>query len=407
MVSASVLYCAANSFAQYSDSININPHKPRIRKIVDSNLFQETLATTSLIATGFIINDTKNDKFRWFKKYYIPDFSCHIDDYLQFSPAVAMLGLKFAGVESRSSWGRMITSDAFSVSIATVSVNIIKNHFVRWRPDNGGDNSFPSGHTANAFMTATMLTKEYGHKSPWIPISAYTVATATGLMRITNDRHWAGDVLCGAGVGILSTELGYIFADLIFKNKGLSVRDREYAFDVLEKPSFISLFLGRHTPLNGYYMDNRDYFKRSDGCAFGIEGAYFFSQHLGIGARWSVSSAIALEEYRGWVEESLYYANSFALGGYFSYPLGTRWLLGGKLMPEYSIFPSQKYNDTKIPNKRGLGLSTGVSVAFRVKPNYGVKFFADYNLRPSLAVKDDNSWQSMTVGLAFVLFGME
>ena len=50
--------------------------------------------------------------------------------------------------------------------------------------------SFPSGHTATAFMTATMLNKEYGHKSPWIGVGAYGMATATGLMRMANNKHW-------------------------------------------------------------------------------------------------------------------------------------------------------------------------------------------------------------------------
>ncbi len=66
-----------------------------------------------------------------------------------------------------------------------------------------------------------MLTKEYGHLSPWVGVGAYTAATATGFMRLANDRHWFSDVLAGAGFGILVIELGYLFTDLIFKEKGL------------------------------------------------------------------------------------------------------------------------------------------------------------------------------------------
>ena len=40
-------------------------------------------------------------------------------------------------------------------------------------------------------MTATMFTKEYGHKSPWVGVGAYSVATATGLMRMANNKHWS------------------------------------------------------------------------------------------------------------------------------------------------------------------------------------------------------------------------
>lgn len=41
----------------------------------------------------------------------------------------------------------------------------------------------------------------------------------TGLMRMANNKHWLSDVLTGAGIGSLSTELGYFLAGLIFKGK--------------------------------------------------------------------------------------------------------------------------------------------------------------------------------------------
>ena len=45
------------------------------------------------------------------------DFHYSVDDYLQYSPAAVLLGLKVAGYESRTSWGRMAVSDAFSVAV--------------------------------------------------------------------------------------------------------------------------------------------------------------------------------------------------------------------------------------------------------------------------------------------------
>ena len=98
----------------------------------------------------------------------------------------------------------------------------IKNTAQVERPDGSNRHSFPSGHTATAFMTATMLNKEYGYKSPWVGIGAYSVATATGLMRMANNKHWLSDVLAGAGIGIITTEIGYLLADLIFKEKGIN-----------------------------------------------------------------------------------------------------------------------------------------------------------------------------------------
>ena len=77
------------------------------------------------------------------------------------------------------------------------------------------------------------------------------MATATGLMRMANNKHWLSDVLTGAGIGILSTEVGYYFADLIFREKG-SIVANENMFDRMDKPSFVSLYLGLNIPLSGY-----------------------------------------------------------------------------------------------------------------------------------------------------------
>src|SRR5690606_36500320 len=78
------------------------------------------------------------------------------------------------------------------------------------RPDSEALTSFPSGHTAQAFAAATFMAREYGHKNIWYSIGAYTVATGVGTMRVMNNRHWVSDVLVGAGIGILSTNLAYL-----------------------------------------------------------------------------------------------------------------------------------------------------------------------------------------------------
>lgn len=70
-------------------------------------------------------------------------------------------------------------------------------------------NSFPSGHTATAFMGAEFLRKEYWDVSPWIGVAGYAVAAGTGFFRMYNNRHWLTDVLTGAGIGILSTQAAY------------------------------------------------------------------------------------------------------------------------------------------------------------------------------------------------------
>ena len=63
--------------------------------------------------------------------------------------------------------------------------------------------SFPSGHATVAFAAATIFAKEYKNK-PIVPIIAYTSATLISLSRITENKHWATDVLAGAVIGYLA-----------------------------------------------------------------------------------------------------------------------------------------------------------------------------------------------------------
>lgn len=177
---------------------------------------------STAVPEGSVVDFSFDGSIRQIRNNAFPDFSCAYDDYLQYAPAVMLLGMKAFGYESRSGWGRMLVSDAFSVALMAGLVNGLKYTVKRPRPGNGTLNSFPSGHTATAFMAATMLHKEYGWRSPWFSFGAYTAATATALGRILNDRHWATDLLAGAAIGIISTQLGYLIADRIFKDKYLA-----------------------------------------------------------------------------------------------------------------------------------------------------------------------------------------
>jgi membrane-associated phospholipid phosphatase len=64
------------------------------------------------------------------------------------------------------------------------------------------NSSFPSGHTTAAFSAATVYAMEYRDR-PLIPIIAYSAASLIGLSRITENKHWATDVLTGAALGYL------------------------------------------------------------------------------------------------------------------------------------------------------------------------------------------------------------
>ena len=156
----------------------------------------------------------------------LTDFKTGIDDYTQFFGPAMVVGLKLGGYEGRSDWPRLLSSAAASYAIMAILVNSIKYGAKEMRPDGSTANSWPSGHTATAFVGASLLHKEYGlTRSPWWSVAGYGVATATGVMRVLNNRHWISDVLSGAGIGIMSTELGYALSDIIFKGKGLLRND--------------------------------------------------------------------------------------------------------------------------------------------------------------------------------------
>lgn len=101
-----------------------------------------------------------------------------------------------------------------------VTVLSIKNFADVTRPDGSSSNSFPSGHTATAFMGAEFLYQEYKDISPWYGITGYAIALSTGIFRIVNDRHWLTDVSAGAGFGILSTKISYYWFDKYFNDNG-------------------------------------------------------------------------------------------------------------------------------------------------------------------------------------------
>ncbi len=390
--------------AERGDSLRISTttnFSRRLDKFSSSRFYQMTYIGVPLIVGGLIVK-REDDHFRGLRNEYLPRFNRHLDDYMQYAPAAVMLGMKVAGVQSRSSWGRMLVSDAFSALLMGGVVNTLKQTTNVERPDGSNKHSFPSGHTATAFMTATMFTKEYGHKSPWVGVGAYSVATATGLMRMANNKHWLSDVLTGAGIGILSTEVGYYFADLIFREKGINRFANENMFDRMDKPSFVSLYLGLNIPLSGYDINEEMEFRTSSGSSAGVEGAYFFNPYVGVGGRFTVSNTlIIVNEERA--ENNTFDAISLCGGSYFSYPLSSRWLIGSKLLGGYVHYPQLELTDRSVSSRSGFCMGSGVSLTFKAKEYYGIRFFLDYNLLPSHSRNSGEYMNMLTLGSSFMI----
>lgn len=257
-----------------------------------------TYAGVPLFLSSFIIKDHKKG-FRSARFSFQNGFKSEIDNYTQFSPYAVLVGCKLAGYEGRSNWGRLTVSTLLSNITMAAIVNSMKYSVKEMRPDNSTRNSFPSGHTATVFTAATILHKEYGlTRSPWFSIGGYAIATATGVMRVLNNRHWISDVMAGAGIGILSTELGYFAADLIFRNKGV-LRYELSNYTDPDHPSFFDIQMGVGVHKNTITFDAdetghiKDNINLGTSTAFGIETAYFFNKHWGVGVMGRITSTPA------------------------------------------------------------------------------------------------------------------
>ncbi|MEL0457207.1 phosphatase PAP2 family protein [Flavobacteriaceae bacterium SZ-1-7] len=132
-----------------------------------------------------------------------------IDDISQYTPFLSVYALNAFGVKGKHNFKDRTIILGTAYLIMATSVHFAKSSGNVLRPDASTNNSFPSGHTATAFMGAEFLLQEYKDTSVWYGISGYLVASGTGFFRMYNNRHWLTDIAAGAGIGILSTKIAY------------------------------------------------------------------------------------------------------------------------------------------------------------------------------------------------------
>lgn len=193
---------------QETDSLSIDQDQYKTQKILKL-VVPLAMLTYGAISTGnyklrkldYSIRNKLLDKNEmWYIKW---------DNYLQFSPAVAAFGMKLGGMKSTHKLSDMLILYTFSNALESGIVYSSKQISFRERPDGSSHHSFPSGHTATAFVAAEFLHQEYKNQSVWISVGGYSMATLVGMVRIYNNRHWFSDVIAGAGIGILSTKFVY------------------------------------------------------------------------------------------------------------------------------------------------------------------------------------------------------
>lgn len=177
--------------------------------------WRKTLIVPSLFLSAGILAATDNDTIDKFegqeeRNEWTPKFRAHIDDYLQYAPIAAVYGLNAFGLKGQHDFANRTALLIKFELIMMAIVLPLKQFTAVPRPDTGAPTSFPSGHTAEAFVAATFLHKEYGKDHPLISIAGYTIATSIGVLRVLNNRHWISDVITRAGIGTLSTNIAYL-----------------------------------------------------------------------------------------------------------------------------------------------------------------------------------------------------
>lgn len=335
------------------------------------------------VAAGLLIKSRQHD-FREMRNLFQKDYHQPWDNFTQYAPLVATWGLHAAGVEGQSSWKRLAASNAISAMFMAGLTNTLKYTVRERRPDGSSSNSFPSGHTATAFMAATILHKEYGQtQSPWYSVAGYSMATATAVGRVLNNRHWVTDVLVGAGVGIIATDLGYFVTDLLMKGKGKkrSVL-KTFSSNEQQNPSFLGITVDagmgteqlsvshvavQSSTSKNYQVDDHAFdlhLHLGTNVSVSMEGAYFLNNYVGLGGQIRATAIpikatfdvnpdnyLSIEgvdkqliaSYMKLIGTEAYPMGLFDFSGgvYFSYPIFNRLRVGSKFLVGRRVITDQ------------------------------------------------------------------
>jgi len=176
--------------------------KPNVKRFV---------LPVALIETGFVglRSDHVFDYDAKIHEYLIDKhagFKTSLDNHLLFVPLAAAYGLNIAGIKGQHNLVELSVIALTTEFVTSTITDNLKTLTHEMRPDSSSADSFPSAHASSAFSKATILWLEYKDKNIWYGVGGYAVASATGVLRMLNNKHWLSDVLAGAGVGILSAQ---------------------------------------------------------------------------------------------------------------------------------------------------------------------------------------------------------
>ena len=249
-ISTDTLYPKGISFVRTDESISIDsPFNSALNdsvitiedstcKIKEKRKFvwPEQILPMTFIVTGISLNagEVKNNL-----QDRMPNTSTRFDNFSQYAPMIELYVANiFLREHQNSVWDQTKYLLISQLLYSVITVSTIKNITKVERPNGTkGHYSYPSGHTATAFVGATALHQEYKESAPILAYSGYLFALTTAILRVTNDKHWIPDVVTSAGLAMLITNLVYYFEPF----KSSRIKERIKLRDEKKKANLISI----------------------------------------------------------------------------------------------------------------------------------------------------------------------
>jgi membrane-associated phospholipid phosphatase len=207
-----------NVLAQRPDTLK-KYQSPRIGTILKAPFIKSKIVRATIVPAiliGYGMSTTKDHGI--YSSYDIrrdilrrhSNFSTGLDNPLLIAPYLELAAVNFLSVRSNNDLVNTSLLILKAEAMMSTMVFGLKALTRQERPDGSDKNSMPSGHTAQAFLAASILHSELRYKSQWYGVGAYTIATSVGAIRMLKNKHWESDVFVGAGIGILSSHLSYL-----------------------------------------------------------------------------------------------------------------------------------------------------------------------------------------------------
>ncbi|TGV04859.1 phosphatase PAP2 family protein [Flavivirga rizhaonensis] len=183
----------------------------------EKSLLQKSILPVSIIISGAALSKSFFEKNlqKDIRKFAGNNFHSSIEDYTRYAPIIELYAADILNIKAKNHWFDQTKNLTMSILITDFITYKLKRGIKKERPGSTithpSYESFPSGHTSFAFANASVLYQEFKDSNKILAYSGYAFAITTGSFRMLNNAHYLSDVLVGAGIAILVTELIYHF----------------------------------------------------------------------------------------------------------------------------------------------------------------------------------------------------